>query len=210
MNTDIAEKLRTLRLGQRQDLLLRNPSLSDPEPTPQALDALNAATAAAMTQNEEAPPLGQQRRGDSLNDQHQPDKGRDMDNQPSNPSVTETLHLGEEQGPRRIGLDIDPSQLRYDGTVYTVAMTAAEARQTAWLLLDMATDVERIAATQSEQTQPSALETALALEAAGVSVIPIGADGEPAIDNWEEYQHRRATPDEIRAWFGPDTTPGAP
>lgn len=63
-------------------------------------------------------------------------------------SVPQTVHLGEEQGPRRIGLDIDLALLRYDGRVYTVALTAAEARRTAIFLLDMAADVERIAATE--------------------------------------------------------------
>jgi hypothetical protein len=71
-----------------------------------------------------------------------------MVNPPSKPSVTETLHMGEEQGPRRIAFDIDPSLVRRDGLLYTVAMTPAEARQTAWLLLGMAADVERIAATR--------------------------------------------------------------
>lgn len=127
-----------------------------------------------------------------------------MDNLPSIPSVTETFHLGEEEGPRRIAFDIDPSLLLYDGTVYTVAFTAAEARRTAMFLLDMAADVER-----AEQAQAT-LERALELAAAGISVIPLDADGNPAIENWEEYQHRRATPEEILEWFGPGSTHGAP
>ena len=70
-----------------------------------------------------------------------------MGNEPSlPPSVTETLLLGEEPGPRRIAFDIDPSLVRRDGLLYTIAMTPAEARQTARILLDMAADVERIAA----------------------------------------------------------------
>ena len=67
-----------------------------------------------------------------------------MGNEPSIPSVTETFQLGEEQGPRRIGLDLDPSLLRYDGTVYTIALTAAEARRSSIYLLDAAADIERI------------------------------------------------------------------
>jgi hypothetical protein len=59
------------------------------------------------------------------------------------------------------------------------------------------------------QDQPSLLETALAMEAAGIAVIPLRADGTPAIENWQEYLHRRATPEEIRSWFGPESH-GAP
>ncbi|MGX9901677.1 hypothetical protein ACW0JT_20570 [Arthrobacter sp. SA17] len=66
-----------------------------------------------------------------------------MKNKSSNCRVIETLMLGEEQGTRRIGFDIDPVLLRFDGEVYTLALTAAEARQTGLLLLDMAADVER-------------------------------------------------------------------
>lgn len=73
-----------------------------------------------------------------------------MNNQPSAPRVTETVQLGEEPGTRRIGLDIDSSLLRFDGTIYTVALTAAEARRTAAFLLDAAADVERIAATSGQ------------------------------------------------------------
>jgi hypothetical protein len=120
---------------------------SDALPTPPDANAADAATA-ARARKVKAPPLGQQRRGQSLNDQQHPTKGPDMDNQPSTPSVTETFHLGDEEGPRRIAFDIDLSLLRYDGTVCTVALTAAEARRTAIILLDMAADVERIAATR--------------------------------------------------------------
>jgi hypothetical protein len=38
--------------------------------------------------------------GPRLNDQLQPDKGSDMDNLPSIPSVTDTLRTGGEQGSR--------------------------------------------------------------------------------------------------------------
>lgn len=70
-----------------------------------------------------------------------------MDNQPT-PSVIETLLLGEEPGHRRIAFDIDPSLLRRDGLLYTVAMTPAEARRAALFLLEAAADVERITAAQ--------------------------------------------------------------
>lgn len=135
-------------------------------------------------QNEAAPPLGGQRRGQSLNDQHHPGKGTDMGNEPSIPSVTEALAVGEEPA-----FDIDELLLRCDGEAMTVPPYIPLIRH----------------------TQASVLETALALEAAGISVIPLDADGNPAIENWEEYQHRRATREEIIAWFGPKgSTPGAP
>lgn len=69
-----------------------------------------------------------------------------MGHQPSIPSVTKIIRLGEKYGPRRIAYDIHPSLLRYDGEFYTVAMTVAEARQTARLLLTMAADVVEITA----------------------------------------------------------------
>lgn len=69
-----------------------------------------------------------------------------MGHQPSIPSVTKIIRLGEKSGPRRIAYDIHPSLLSYDGEFYTVAMTVAEARQTARLLLTMAADVEEITA----------------------------------------------------------------
>ncbi|MBT2555838.1 hypothetical protein [Arthrobacter sp. ISL-5] len=127
MNKRTAEKLRAHSLGQRQELLLRNPSLSDPQPTQRASDALDAATAPAADPNAEAPPLREQRRSQSLNDHH-PDKGSDMGNQPSIPSVTETPMPGEEPA-----FDIDNLLLRCVGTgaFYTPALTAAEARHTA-------------------------------------------------------------------------------
>lgn len=135
--------------------------------------------------NEKTPPLGGQRRGRSLNDhQHHPAKGSDMGNEPSIPSVTEALAVGEEPA-----FGIDELLLRCDGEAMTVPPYIPLIRH----------------------TQASVLETALALEAAGISVIPLDADGNPAIDNWEEYQHRRATREEIIAWFGPKgSTPGAP
>jgi len=34
----------------------------------------------------------------------------------------------------------------------------------------------------------------------GWSIIPVGPD-KKALVSWEEFQHRRATPDEVRAWF---------
>lgn len=151
--------------------------------------------------NAEASPLGQQRRGRSLNEQHQPDKGTDMGNEPSIPSVTETQQPREEQP--TVGLDIPASLIRFNGDFYTMALTADEARDAAWTLLSMAADADRAA--QARAT----LERALDLAAAGISVIPLDIDGKPGIENWEEYQHRRATPEEIRAWFGPES-PGAP
>lgn len=59
MNGDTAGKLRTLTLGQRQDLLLRHPSLSDPQPTPQALDALSPATTRDWGAERGSPAAGQ-------------------------------------------------------------------------------------------------------------------------------------------------------
>lgn len=40
--------------------------------------------------------------------------------------------------------------------------------------------------------------------AAGLSVIPVRADGSkaPAVAGWREYTDRQATPDEIDGWFG--------
>ena len=44
------------------------------------------------------------------------------------------------------------------------------------------------------------LNAALAYQKMGLSIIPVGINKKPLI-KWEEYQRRRATPDEIRAWF---------
>lgn len=104
---------------------------------------------------------------------------------------------------RTVAFDIPAPLIRFNGDFYTMVVTAEEARDAAWTLLSMAADADRAA--QARAT----LEKALALEAAGISVIPLDADGNPAIDNWEEYQHRRATRDEILAWFGPGSTSGA-
>ncbi len=48
------------------------------------------------------------------------------------------------------------------------------------------------------------LAEALHLSSAHLSVLPIRTDGTkaPAIASWAEYQRRRATEDELRAWFG--------
>lgn len=61
--------------------------------------------------------------------------------------------------------------------------------------------------TQTEETPQ--LAAARQLLAAGISVIPVRADGSkaPAV-NWKEFQQRRATPAEIDAWFGPGSTFG--
>lgn len=49
----------------------------------------------------------------------------------------------------------------------------------------------------------STLEAALLLESLGCSVIPLRERSKsPAIKSWKEFQERRATPDEIRDWFG--------
>ncbi len=47
------------------------------------------------------------------------------------------------------------------------------------------------------------LETALLAEAAGLSVIPVKADGtkRPALSSWRDYQRRRAQPSELELWF---------
>jgi hypothetical protein len=50
----------------------------------------------------------------------------------------------------------------------------------------------------------TALEAASAYRAAGLSVIPICADGTrcPAIPAWKPYMHRPATAGEVAHWFG--------
>ena len=50
---------------------------------------------------------------------------------------------------------------------------------------------------------PCCLATALAALAAGLSVIPIANDGskKTLLPSWKEYQSRRATPEEVRAWY---------
>jgi len=47
------------------------------------------------------------------------------------------------------------------------------------------------------------LKTALEFAAEGISVVPVATDGSkrPGINSWKEYQQRRATPDELLAWF---------
>lgn len=47
------------------------------------------------------------------------------------------------------------------------------------------------------------LETALQLASNGISVVPVATDGSkrPGIASWKEYQNRRATSDELLAWF---------
>lgn len=50
--------------------------------------------------------------------------------------------------------------------------------------------------------RPNPLDTALRLLALGFSVIPIKArDKKPAIQSWKEFQTRRPTEAELRAWF---------
>lgn len=44
------------------------------------------------------------------------------------------------------------------------------------------------------------LEAALDYEARGFSVIPVGSNKKPLL-NWKEYQHRRASPEEIKEWL---------
>jgi hypothetical protein len=75
-----------------------------------------------------------------------------------------TVHLGEEPGRRYIHLQINPSLLRYDGTVYIVSMTPAEARETARTLLDQAAAVD-------------ADMEFLAMEAAGICTVGAGGGG---------------------------------
>lgn len=47
------------------------------------------------------------------------------------------------------------------------------------------------------------LETALQLAAQNISVVPVATDGSkrPGINSWKEFQQRRATPEELLAWF---------
>ena len=71
-----------------------------------------------------------------------------MNSVSSTPSVTETVQMGEEAGPRRIAFDISRELLQYDTDLglYFIAMTAAEARQAGTILLSQADDVDRITA----------------------------------------------------------------
>jgi hypothetical protein len=50
----------------------------------------------------------------------------------------------------------------------------------------------------------SLLGVARAYVRAGLSVIPVKADGSkaPALDHWKEYQKRRPTEEELEQWFG--------
>lgn len=52
-------------------------------------------------------------------------------------------------------------------------------------------------------TDCTTLDTALALHAAGLSVVPVTLDGQkmPAV-TWKPYQQARADPDQIQQWFG--------
>lgn len=45
------------------------------------------------------------------------------------------------------------------------------------------------------------LNTALELLDRGISVIPIEPKGKKPLVRWEEFQHRRATEEEVEAWF---------
>jgi hypothetical protein len=53
---------------------------------------------------------------------------------------------------------------------------------------------------------PTVLEIARAYAAAGLSVLPIRADGSkaPACASWKPYQRRRATAGELASWFAGD------
>lgn len=54
------------------------------------------------------------------------------------------------------------------------------------------------------------LDDALALWGAGLSLIPVRRDGSkaPALPAWKEYQARRPTEAEVRAWFDRPDPPG--
>ena len=58
--------------------------------------------------------------------------------------------------------------------------------------------------THREDTElESVLETACGYVDAGLSVIPVRADGSkrPALASWKQYQSRRPTPEELQRWF---------
>jgi hypothetical protein len=48
------------------------------------------------------------------------------------------------------------------------------------------------------------LTTALRFAAAGISAVPVAADGSkrPGLSAWKDYQNRRPTPEELMNWFG--------
>lgn len=48
---------------------------------------------------------------------------------------------------------------------------------------------------------PNSLQAALDYAERGFSVIPVREDNKKSFVSWEEYQKRRATPEEIRAWW---------
>ena len=52
-------------------------------------------------------------------------------------------------------------------------------------------------------TMTKILKTALEFASSGISVVPVATDGSkrPGINSWKEFQERRATPDELLAWF---------
>lgn len=127
-------------------------------------------------------------------------------------SVAQPVQHCEDNAVCRISFNIPRPLVSFNGVVYTVTMTVADASSLGRFLLDMASDAERSADTVAgiEASRMSVLERALEMHAAGISVIPMDADGNPAVENWEEFQHRRATEDEIRSWFGPGETPGTP
>src|SRR5262245_16687475 len=56
--------------------------------------------------------------------------------------------------------------------------------------------------------QISALDTARALVAAGISVCPIGANKRPAIASWKPYTGRLPTDADLSAWFGAGSSNG--
>lgn len=65
----------------------------------------------------------------------------------------------------------------------------------------------------SHRTQPietPRLVAARQMLAAGMSVVPVRADGSkaPALRGWKEYQDRHSTPAEHEQWFGPESSLG--
>lgn len=43
--------------------------------------------------------------------------------------------------------------------------------------------------------------TALSYLDAGLSIIPVGKDKRPVIDEWTTFQHERPTPEQVKSWF---------
>ena len=57
--------------------------------------------------------------------------------------------------------------------------------------------------TENGGSMTKILKTALEFASNGISVVPVATDGSkrPGINSWKEFQERRATPDELLAWF---------